>query len=122
MTTEERMALDAEVHRKVFGRECRPLKWGPWFAARAGQPILDVPQRDLETRESIPRYSADIAAAWRVVEWLVANTPNQDFHLEHLGESGWSVGTCGREEWVTADTAPVAICRAALEAVKQSEG
>ena len=124
MTTEERMALDAEVHRKVFGRECRPLKWGRLCGFRAGKLILDMPQRDLETQMSIPAYSADIAEAWLVVEAVKAR--GWFFTLADVTELPEWHACFHSPDRKNADganpSAPVAICRAALEAVKQSEG
>lgn len=63
----------------------------------------------------VPSYSTDIAAAWEVVE-----------KINLLGERGWLRKESG-EEWeyykyeydfepiITADTAPMAICLAALK-------
>jgi hypothetical protein len=45
-----------------------------------------------------PHYSTDIAAAWQVVEKLLALVENQDIHIEHLAmgdeENSWGVSTC----------------------------
>ena len=70
----------------------------------------------------IPRYSTDIAAAWEVVEKLVA----LGFVTVHLSqgikEPGWYASffgdpaTDGKGGYARADTAPLAICRAALKA------
>ena len=79
----------------------------------------------------LPHYSTDIAAAWEVVQklgrWrgfdfmLVMPDPEQTFHL-HTYEAGWYEATNdGPERRVVgdADTAPLAICLAALKAVSQ---
>jgi hypothetical protein len=67
----------------------------------------------------VPHYSTSIADAWLVVEKLKTLTADGDIHIECLhGE--WSVSTCHEEAWKgwsRADTAPLAICLAALEAV-----
>jgi len=67
----------------------------------------------------LPPYSTDIAAAWTVVEKLIERTPEEDIHIEHLhGEWAvdcfYSVHFGGWDECVLAETAPLAICRAAL--------
>ena len=76
----------------------------------------------------LPHYSTNIADAWEVVEklgrWrgfdfmLVMPDPEQTFHL-HTYEAGWYEATNdGPERRVVsdADTAPLAICLAALKA------
>ena len=73
----------------------------------------------------LPKYSTDIAAAWEVVEkfdrtsWDVniysqteSDVPTWEVALYEYFENG--VGRIGKAE---ADTAPLAICRAALLAV-----
>jgi hypothetical protein len=70
-----------------------------------------------------PDYSENIAAAWPVVEKLIEILPQGDIHIEHLNHEEWGVSTCydkdegGWDGFVTADTAPLAICLAALKAV-----
>jgi hypothetical protein len=68
-----------------------------------------------------PHYSTEITAAWLVVEHLLTIIPQEDIHMEHLAGGGWKVGSCHEvgqlTDWVEADTAPLAICRAALAAV-----
>lgn len=59
-----------------------------------------------------PRYSTNITAAWQVVERM----RNPDFRLNKDGDWGCSFG--GELRFVgLADTAALAICRAALKAV-----
>lgn len=80
---------------------------------------------------SLPHYSTNIADAWMVVEkmgrWhgfdfmIVMPDPEQTFHLRTY-EAGWYEATNdGPERRVVsdADTAPLAICLAALKAVNQ---
>jgi hypothetical protein len=76
--------------------------------------------------QQIPLYSTDIAAAWQVVEKMQSVTPGGDIHIECL-DGEWEVSTChgaftplgadGWRDFSAADTAPLAICRAALKAV-----
>lgn len=66
-------------------------------------------------------YSTDIRAGWQVVERILAALPRAEFRLEHSEGSGWRVGTRaepGRWRWISAETAPEAICRAALAIIK----
>lgn len=66
-----------------------------------------------------PKYSTDIAAAWEVLdteavrEWMFEMEPVGNGMLRIIGkaESSYSGAT------IIADTAPLAICRAALLAV-----
>ena len=108
--------LDALVAEKVMGwtRDdrgawvppgCRPLRNG-YYTERPGC------------------YSTDIAAAWRVVEAMrVAGwyTKVEDGHDGPPSENprGWHCRVSRAYDWFEgwADTAPLAICRAALAAV-----
>lgn len=66
----------------------------------------------------LPHYSADIAAAWEVVEkadlWSLYGS---------IGDGPYRacIQFEDREGLMTADTAPLAICLAALKAVSQEE-
>ena len=73
--------------------------------------------------EPIPEYSTDIAAAWLVVETLQSGPHYKFVHIA-VYDGQWScwtehvagdppIGLC------SADTAPLAICLAALKAVGQ---
>lgn len=79
-------------------------------APKLGQQII--------LRNIVPFYSADISAAWQVVEKLKRLNADEDIHIEHLyGE--WAVSTCHTDDWefnTSAATAPLAICLAALAA------
>ena len=78
-------------------------------------------------RETLPHYSTSIADAWLVVEkmrglgwWLRLSSPFQDGSLWNAGftpagTTGWN-GTPDHN--FASDTAPEAICLAALEAVR----
>jgi len=63
------------------------------------------------------RYSADIAAAWQVVQkmmdegWLVGISNDQDY----VGELAPAWHVCIAASWGIAKSAPLAICRAALK-------
>lgn len=62
----------------------------------------------------IPFYSTDIADAWQVVEKLKANGNN--VWVEWAG-TVWVCGTTSVFPDIEADTATLAICKAALKAV-----
>ena len=132
-TTEEAEALHAEPR-------------GPWYT-EAG-PVHatsddDWPPQEWEHGwgddthhcmvEAVPPYSTDIAAAWQVVEKLTATAGLHDFELYKgwlpdtqpdnqrvsavFTWASWSHGD-DYEYKTAADTAPEAICRAALKAVR----
>ena len=97
-----------------------------WYVWTGGKVVL---WEDGFTKEHC--FSTNIADAWEVVEklgrWrgfdfmLVMPDPEQTFHL-HTYEAGWYEATNdGPERRVVsdADTAPLAICLAALKAVSQ---
>jgi hypothetical protein len=77
----------------------------------------------------LPHYSTDIAAAWQVVEkmrmmWGEVALRTDGYRWEFDGYR-WGFGWEGDEGiWghATADTAPEAICFAALEAICLGEG
>lgn len=72
----------------------------------------------------LPHYSTNIADAWGVVERLVSTPgPNGDHHSVRVDYSGDAVVVIDEnEDWqvsAIAETAPLAICLAALKAVSQ---
>jgi hypothetical protein len=107
--------LDAIVAEKVMG----------WSSTRFMNNVHRVSARHPVWQEFIvvPRYSTDLAAAWQVVDVLLKRNPMQDIHLEHMIGTGWGVSCCYSEEhggwdgWVYGETAPLAICLAALKSV-----
>lgn len=118
--------LDAAVAVEVFGDHppdeppTKEQKSGPYIAHSgdhwmAAHHVYKGPYWSYNG----PDYSTDIAAAWEVVEevWVDAR-----FNLEwHRGT--WVAGEYDHHEGVfvyeaEADTAPLAICRAALKAVR----
>lgn len=70
---------------------------------------------DLSAISRIPHFSTEIGAAWSVVQ-KIAMTYGLIFHLELYQTGTWQcwLGDC-RER---ADTAPLAICLAALKVVE----
>jgi len=73
----------------------------------------------------VPHYSTEIAAAWEVVERL--HELNWSFHLDNVGfnseiEKEWRVCLLAKGHVVAdGESAPEAICRAALAAVGEAK-
>lgn len=72
------------------------------------------------SRLVLPRYSTDISAAWKIVEHL--RSRNMFVELSEMGiNKDWSCsfdGEDGKTVHAEGDTAPMAICMAALLAVR----
>ena len=87
---------------------------------------------DVVTQQKLPKYSTDIKAAWEVVNWLNNNAPEQKygyysdyFLVMEFRDKEWGCGFMydipyegwsEHEIYVSAKTAPMAICLAALKA------
>ena len=107
--------MDALVAEKVMGWRMMRGHWVPPEAAPETN-ILACPT-------STYRYSTDIAAAWEVVEKVNLLEPYGDTLWKD--QRGWvfgvhdvdGAGYAYEDVTVIADTAPLAICRAALKAV-----
>ena len=108
--------LDALVAEKVFGQKLfrGAVVYGNWSPQDDGYDgyVCDV-----------PRYSTDIAAAWKVVEQLETGTDDDLPMLIHLFQDCDRWKCCVHLQYdhilmATAweDTAPLAICIAALKA------
>lgn len=120
MTTDELRALDARVHREVMGRPCH-FDSGPWFE--------DESTWENGTRRwaSVPPYSSEIAAAWLVVEKLSGMGHGlvlQDW--TYKGSAAWAalydLANAHDTGHIMNESAPVAICLAALRAVQVPGG
>lgn len=98
-------AIDALVAEHVMGYE-------PWpeqrFNERAFKAPMVLPHQTPKPCEA-PHYSTDIASAWKVVESLY----EFEFIIEQKG-TGWKAHF--DSSWAGAETAPLAICLAALTA------
>ena len=116
--------------RKIKGKDAEPYDD---FSEKGSHDYLTDPSGgvyyfcccgDYKESVSIPHYSTQIADAWLVVEKLGKLT-GKDVLVEHCadGERLCTLGWHYRGIWMKdiqekADTAPLAICLAALEAVK----
>jgi hypothetical protein len=114
--------LDALIAEKVMGSvPCD--KWRP-FTAYPAQWVKDTGECYHASchppQMGPPHYSTDIAAAWAVVERLVVLGHPVELSLEP-NDNGQCLCTLMAErmgeEATWGDTAPLAICRAALKAV-----
>lgn len=126
MTVRERDALVAE---KIMNRsqehkinECDD----PYYSqcALCGETNGSTDWKLKETKcEAHPPYSTDIATAWEVIEKMIKYNPFWeqknciDFHLSPTSPPGWTCNFGDDTTRVYADTAPEAICLAALRAV-----
>lgn len=126
MSTETRelaagRALDAEVARRVFGCSPELDKWAAHEDYHCG--CEGFPHnRETEGQTSLELYSTDIAAAWKVVERMMAqgwgyelSDMTDDWHsmlfIHHDPDDGANAG---------GETPAEAICRAALKALANS--
>lgn len=131
--------LDALVAEKVMG--WRPMQGGVSMEIGEKDDLWEDGSRKWYGKDGDPRpmrllpspkFSTDIAAAWLVVEKLIAR--GDEFTLERISldkvwrakvypftkDKGWAGGgyfTSSNDVAVNAKTAPLAICRAALLAV-----
>jgi hypothetical protein len=115
--------------REEVLREVRCLQAGCEIDREIGERIMG-----LSSGSNPPPYSSDITAAWSVVEKMVRSddmyfsAPHYKAKHQSLGPLGYPVGT---ECWycvlnnkifnkvvICADTAPLAICRAAVVCVR----
>lgn len=78
---------------------------------------------DIVLHGDVPSYSTDIAAAWLVVEAMRAHHVYIDVNVTHAGYRATALfeGPPGGDIWMSCcsdriDSAPLAICRAALAA------
>lgn len=76
------------------------------------------PRKGYEVSCGIPHYSRDISAAWEVVEKI----KDKDFSLEYYKVNGdWGCQFSDVNNRVHCDTAPHAICLAALKATTKAK-
>ncbi len=106
--------LDALVAAKVMGRP----KFQPGKGPVAQRPLEELSMRMYADRIPVPHYSAEIGAAWQVVErmralgWeVVVDTRSGKWLVQFLSSDG------RQHSAASADLAPLAICRAAIAAL-----
>lgn len=121
-TTEVRTAgreLDALVAEKVMG-------WKRYGRRNSG--TWTAPGGFNASAGSWPTYSTDIAAAWEVVEAMQKKAWVTEVSADCFvdGRPAGFTAHCWYDDdsrhYATADTAPLAICRAALQAMEARHG
>lgn len=118
--------LDAEVAERVFGYAAKHIEtdeqWHKWNGDDWFQGAPDLLAEIEEERGiggyseySLPPYSSSIAAAWLVVEHFRAyELKTSDRNVKRIMCRLWGQGIRARSGYAEDDTAPLAICRAAL--------
>lgn len=132
--------LDAEIAQRVFGlrvewddEECSSATPGAKWVYGSEYWAVSVPyvyhSEDDDEGEYLQSYSSDIAAAWLVVEAMRArgysfevgcNPDRKKTGYESTFWEPYEKGKMVRMWEAEADTAPVAICRAALKALENA--
>lgn len=130
--------LDALIAEKVMGT---PKYWSVWFACShygnfngldQAQVYAEKIQGDFKAHvlpySDEPNYSTSIAAAWEVVNHLLCHGWDEKhfFQLHYDNVDLWDASFYkesssdggGPEVWGTADSPALAICLAALKAVR----
>jgi len=131
MTEAELRNLDARVHREVMGviwdeSRCRVCGWPLVPEGEQGCWASNCSMRPLPERraDELPHYATNIAAAWRIIESL-CGPDYMTARFDHGGGTtrcGFYTVHAGRLIAVAnADSAPLAICLAALKAVSPKE-
>lgn len=122
MIDTELREIDAQVHREVMGVSEEDIELAKLCHDGSISACCEMNERGIEP---IPYYSTDIAAAWQVVEKLVAD--GRVFIVKGDGlrtgdfAKKWTT-LCGNQMRTDATSAPLAICLAALKAVRGDMG
>lgn len=109
-----------EILNMPAGTKMNQLIWWKIFDMYPTPPNNDI--------KLLPDYSGDMNVAWSVVEKLEKSEPETLCNISRISENGqrdgleWHchlrcIGGNGKYFYAIADTAPLAICRAALLAV-----
>jgi hypothetical protein len=79
---------------------------------------------DFDYKDIVPHYSTDISVAWGIIDksecYIIDNQVSQEESVDGIKRVNAQV-FIGRWGYAEAETAPLAICRAALLAVVESE-
>jgi len=118
--------LDVLVATHFMGEEVYEERWGKqkqYGAFSLGKPDYYDSAGEMILFNPLPSYSYDMADAWKVVEKLHEVSGVCGFTLmfdddQWICKLGWSNEGEACNGMGVADTAPLAICRAALDAVK----
>lgn len=119
--------LDAQIAREVFGLTVRPVKVLDGRGEHDDIGIVEAPRTMSDGRigvaaQAIPHYSTSIEDAWAVWE-RVANDKPWAIETWSGGARVFAYEFDSYEKTIAeADTAPLAICLAALKALEGSGG
>jgi hypothetical protein len=115
--------MDALIAEKIFGLAWLRGQYGKYEYLRQDDDTKYACAKLLATGElfpnkTLPKYSTDIAAAWQVVEKM-SSRKDWDEHpvcivRNYAFKDMWTVELRDYDFDATAETAPLAICRAAL--------
>jgi hypothetical protein len=105
--------LDAEISERVFGVKAKPMYGsGSWHEVSGH-------------RNPVKRYSSDVAAAWQIVP--IMGGKGYWFRLDNIDSEGYWSALFSNDLQIfsdytgeSAETAPLAICLAALAALAQA--
>ena len=114
--------LDLKIARKIFGFKAKKVK-GLMGITRY---VIEDESDDWEVgfiRDNLPHYSTNIEDAWKIVDKyhrfvLTKSEMPERYYAEiifHLGMGEF------KEYKAEAETAPLAICKVALESLKEFE-
>jgi len=110
--------MDALV-AELMGWESQYIEYG----GSAGEYVWVLPDGKWQHEPDVPEYSTDIAAAWLVVEKFLPHFRIECFEDSvNTDEKGWHCDIWTVRGHACAegcDTAPLAICRAALKAIEE---
>ena len=111
--------LDALIAEKVMGRVVtHPEQSSPGYLLEWSGDAYEV-----GGARTLPSYSTDIADAWEVVAKLETGRPHRQVRLSGYNVDEWFcdvalfLGEDRGTVWGEGNSAPLAICRAALKAV-----
>jgi hypothetical protein len=107
-------ALDALVAQEVMGWDVRSDGRGEYRVARKRNKSGNARGIQLE---QLPHYSSNMIGAWLVVEKVSALVSLEVIFALYLHERGEWEADFGMERVGLGETAPLAICRAALLAI-----
>jgi hypothetical protein len=118
-TREAGPELDAMVAEALFDCEVNRTERNWWGTFRDGRRVDIGPNNPFRHMGELPEFSADVAAAWTVVEWMVAKGWKVDVQNRYAPTWACHVTFCApdyRKVFTHTNSAPLSICLAALEA------
>lgn len=114
MIMDDRILNDYELDRLIGEKVMGWKVLSHWDADGTIKHLIDENQCEVIPPE-FKKYSTDISAAWEVVE-KVSSMPSMDFELNRYADMDYGCTFASWHSESTAQSAPFAICLAALEA------